>query len=156
MDDHLSKRSQPDVLIWSDTQIALLRAGEFDQLDLEGVIAELELQVQEDKDEVSARLRGLMTNLLKYEFRPHRRLPHWGSLILEHRYEILAILKQMPSLRSQIDRYVALGYHKAVKAAAREAHMPPAIFPQENPYTVDQILDEDFFPGGNDNAVDSA
>lgn len=106
MDDHINNRSEPDALIWSETQIALLRAGQFDQLDLENVIAELELQVQEDKDEVVRRLRSLMTNLLKYEFRPHQRLPHWGSIILEHRYEILGILKQMPSLRLQLNEYV--------------------------------------------------
>jgi hypothetical protein len=156
MDDHLNSRFEPDALIWSEQQIALLRAGKFDQLDLESVIAELKYQVQDDKDEVARRLRVLMTNLLKSEFHPQQRSRRWGSLILEHRYAIQDILEQMPSLRPQIDEYVALGYPKAVKAAARETRMPKAAFPQENPYTVDQILDEDFFPGENDNAVDSA
>ncbi|MYM24040.1 DUF29 family protein [Duganella sp. FT135W] len=82
MDDHLNNRAEPDALIWSETQIGLLRVGQFDQLDLENVIVELELQVQEDKDDVARRLRSLMTNLLKYEFRPQQRLPHWASRIL--------------------------------------------------------------------------
>lgn len=156
MDKHTAKRSEPDALIWSEQQIGLLRAGKYDLLDLESIIAELELQVQADKDEVARRLRSLMTNLLKYEFRPQQRLRPWGSLILEHRYEILAILKQMPSLRPQLDEYMKLGYPKAVKAAARETHMPLSTYPQENPYTLDQLLDEDFFPVENNNAVDTA
>ncbi|WP_432380250.1 hypothetical protein [Duganella sp. P38] len=32
MDDHLNNLYQTDALIWTDTQIALLRAGKYDQL----------------------------------------------------------------------------------------------------------------------------
>lgn len=105
MDNHINKRSEADALIWSEQQVALLRAGRFDQLDLESVIAELEYQVQSDKDEIVRRLRSLITSLLKYEFQPQQRKLRWTSAILEPRHAIERILKQMPSLRLQVDAY---------------------------------------------------
>jgi hypothetical protein len=42
MDDHLNSLYETDALIWTETQVALLRARKFDQLDLENIIAELE------------------------------------------------------------------------------------------------------------------
>jgi len=154
MDDHLSSLYETDSLIWTETQIALLRARKFDQLDLENIIAELEYQVRKDKHSVASHLRGLMMHLLKYQFQPRRRTRSWTSTIIEHRHEILDVLEQMPSLRSQIDEYVARNYPKARKAAAQETRMPLDTFPQENPYTVEQLLDHDFFPAPNEKAAD--
>ncbi len=154
MDDHLSNLYETDALIWTETQIALLRAGKFDQLDLENIISELGYQVRKDKNEVASRLRGLMAHLLKYQFQPERRSRSWANTIDNHREEILGVLQQMPSLRPQLDEYVAYNYPKAIRFAARDTHKSPSAFPQENPYTVEQILDVDFFPGENEKAAD--
>lgn len=153
MDDNFHKA---DALIWSEQQIALLRARQFEQLDLENIIAELAHQVQSDKDEIASRLRRLMTYLLKYQFQPQRRSPSWISKIIEHRHGIVSILAQMPSLRAQIEDYVARIYPKTVAAAARETRTHPTNFPHENPYMLDQLLDHDFFPGETEEAIDSA
>ncbi|NGZ84422.1 DUF29 domain-containing protein [Duganella aceris] len=147
MDDHINSDYETDALIWTNTQIALLRAGKFDQLDLDNVISELEYQVRKDKREVAHRLIGLMTHLLKYKYQPERISASWIRTINGHRLEIAGILTQMPSLRPSLDAYVAKGYAKAVKDAAKETHLPLSTFPKENPFTVDQILDEDFWPG---------
>lgn len=154
MDDHLNSRYETDALIWTETQIALLRAGKFDQLDVENIISELGYQVRKDKNEVASRLRGLMAHLLKYQFQPERRSRSWVSTIIQHRIAILGIFNQMPSLRPQIEEYLAHSYPKAARDAARETKLTRLAFPAENPYTVDQILDEDFFPGENEKAVE--
>ncbi|MYM30538.1 DUF29 family protein [Duganella sp. CY15W] len=154
MDDHLNILYETDALIWTETQIALLRAGQFDQLDLENIISELGYQVRKDKNEVASRLRGLMAHLLKYQFQPERRSRSWANTIDNHREEILGVLRQMPSLRPQLDEYVTYNYAKAVRLAARDTRKSPSAFPAENPYTVEQILDEEFFPGENEKAVE--
>ncbi|MYM73333.1 DUF29 family protein [Duganella sp. FT134W] len=154
MDDHLNNLYETDALIWTETQIALLRAGKFDQLDLENIISELGYQVRKDKNEVASRLRGLIAHLLKYQFQPERRSRSWANTIDNHREAILDVLTQMPSLRPQLDEYIAHNYPKAVRAAARDTRRPRAAFPQKNPYTTEQILDVDFFPGENEKAVE--
>jgi hypothetical protein len=155
MDDHLNSLYEIDALIWTEHQIALLRAGEFDQLDLENIISELGYQVRRDKNEIGSRLCGLMTHLLKYLFQPQRRSHSWTTTINNHRAAIMRRLRKMPSLRSQMDEYVADEYPRAVRNAIHETCLPRSAFPQQNPYTTDQILDEDFFPAPNEKAADS-
>ena len=99
MDDHIKSLYETDALIWTDTQIALLRAGKFDQLDLENIISELGYQVRKDKHEVASRLRGLMAHLLKYQFQPRLRSKSWRRTIQQHREQIEDVLNDMPSLR---------------------------------------------------------
>lgn len=154
MDDHTNSLYETDALIWTETQIALLRAGKFDQLDLENIISELGYQVRKDKNEVASRLRGLMAHLLKYQFQPQRRSRSWSSTINNHREGIASVLRQMPSLRPQLDEYISHNYPRAIRAAMLDTHLPPSAFPLENPYTAAQILDFDFFPGENEKAVD--
>jgi hypothetical protein len=155
MDDHINNAYETDALIWTNTQIALLRAGKFDQLDLNNIISELEYQVRKDKREVAHRLIDLMAHLLKYQYQPQRISTSWTRTIAGHRREIAGILKEMPSLRPAIDGYVAKGYPKAVRDASRETRLPPTKFPQQNPFTVQQILDEDFWPGENEKAAET-
>jgi hypothetical protein len=153
MDDHINSDYETDALIWTNTQITLLRAGKFDQLDLDNIISELEYQVRKDKREVAHRLIGLMAHLLKYQYQPQRISKSWVRTIAGHRREIASILRQMPSLRPAIGDYVADGYVNARKDAARETHLPPSTFPKANPFTVQQILDEDYWPGENEKAA---
>ena len=146
MDDHINSLYETDALIWTNLQVELLRAGKFDQLDVENIISELDGQVKKDKRETAHRLIGLMAHLLKYKFQPQRRSSGWIHTISEHRRSIEGVLQDMPSLRPAIADYIANGYPKAVKDAARETRLPLSAFPNDNPFTIEQILDEDFFP----------
>lgn len=154
MDDHLNSLYEVDALIWTQHQIALLRAGEFDQLDLEHIISELGYQVRRDKNEIESRLRGLMAHLLKYQFQPQRRSHSWTTTIRNHREAIQYLLQKMPSLRPQMEEYVNHAYPGAVRGAVGDTRLPESTFPQENPYTATQILDLKIFPSENEKAAD--
>ena len=156
MDDHINSDYDSDFLVWTTTQVALLRARKFEQLDLENVIEELEAVARRDKREVAHRTEKLLTHLLKCGAQPERISNSWRRTISEQRKQIARILKDMPSLRAQIDHYIADSYPDAIKQAARETHLPVSSFPQQNPYTTAQILDEDFFPEQeNEKAADT-
>jgi len=155
MDDHLDTDYDTDLLLWTNRQVELLRTKKFDLLDLDNIISELEYQVRKDKREVMHRLIGLMTHLLKYKYQPQRISASWTRTIIGHRREVTGILHDMPSLRPAIDDYVANGYPKALRDAIRETRLPGATFPKENPFTVQQILDEDFWPGENEKAAET-
>ena len=154
MDDHLNSRYETDALIWTDTQIALLRAGKFDQLDVENIISELGYQVRKDKREVATRIRRLLHHLLKYQFQPVRICNSWRQTIKTQRNQIEVVLKEMPSLRRMLDEYMAYAYPRAVNDAAEETHLPISVFPVESPYSIEQLLDPNFFPGKNEKAVE--
>ena len=153
MDDHINDLYETDLLLWTGKQVELLRAKKFDQLDIENIIGELEGYVNRDKREVASRLRVLQTHLLKYKFQPRRISTSWISTINEQRSAIESVLSDMPSLRPAIEDYVAQSYSKAAKDASRETRLPPSAFPKANPFTVQQILDEDYWPGENEKAA---
>jgi len=154
MDDHLNSRYETDALIWTDTQIALLRAGKFDQLDVENIISELGYQVRKDKREVATRIRRLLHQLLKYQFQPVRICNSWRQTIRTQRDQNDVVLKGMPSLRRMLDEYAEDAYPKAVRDAAEATHLPISAFPPTIPYTTDQLLDRSFYPGENEKAVE--
>ncbi|MRX07112.1 DUF29 family protein [Pseudoduganella sp. FT25W] len=154
MDDHLANLYDTDALIWTETQIALLRAGKFDQLDVENIISELGYQVRKDKREVASRLHRLIMHLLKYQFQPARICNSWRQTIKTQRNQIAIVLNEMPSLRAMLDEYVVHAYPRALKDAAAETHLPISAFPTEIPYTLNQLLDENFLPGENEKAVE--
>lgn len=155
MDDHLDTNYDTDLLLWTNRQVELLRTKKFDQLDLENLIEELEGNMRRDKREVESRLRVLQKHLLKYKYQPQRISRGWIGTINEQRSEIESALSVMPSLRPTIEDYVAKSYPKAVRETARETRLPPATFPRQNPFTVQQILDEDFWPGENEKAAET-
>jgi hypothetical protein len=154
MDDHINNLYETDTLIWTNTQVDLLRTRKFHQLDVDNIIAELEYQVKNDKRQVAHRLIGLLAHLLKYQFQPERISNSWIHTITEHRRQIEGVLLDMPSLRSAVDDYIMTAYPKAVKDAARETHLPLSAFPTTHPFTKEQILDEDYWPAENDKAAD--
>jgi sugar-specific transcriptional regulator TrmB len=155
MDDQIDTGYDTDLLLWTNKQVELLRAQKFDQLDLENLIEELEGYMRKEKREVDSRLRVLQKHLLKYKYQPQRISRSWISTINEQRSEIELVLSDMPSLRPAIEDYVAKSYPKAVKETQRETRLPPSTFPAANPFTVQQILDEDYWPGENDKAADT-
>ena len=155
MDDHLNTDYDTDLLMWTNKQVELLRAKQFDQLDLENIIEELEGHMRKEKREVDSRLRVLQKHLLKYKYQPQRICSSWISTINEQRSEIELALSDMPSLRPALAGYIAKSYPKAVRHAIQETRLPPSVFPKQNPFTVEQILDEDFWPGENDKAADT-
>ncbi|MFS2004356.1 DUF29 domain-containing protein [Duganella sp. CT11-25] len=155
MDDHLDTDYDADLLLWTSKQVELLRAKQFDLLDLENLIEELEGYMRKEKREVDSRLRVLQKHLLKYKYQPQRISSSWISTINEQRSEIESALSDMPSLRRSVEGYVAKSYPKAVRETIRETRLPPSTFPKQNPFTVQQILDEDYWPGVNDKAADT-
>lgn len=155
MDDHLTTDYDTDLLLWTNKQIALLRAKRFDQLDLKNLIEELEGYMRKEKREVDSRLRVLQKHLLKYKYQPQRISSSWVGTINEQRSEIESALSDMPSLRAAVADYVAKSYPKAVRETIRETRLPPSALPKQNPFTVQQILDENFWPGENDKAAET-
>jgi hypothetical protein len=136
----------PDFLLWIEGQRALLRNKQFDQLDLDTLIGELDAMGGNVRRELKSRLETLMMNLLKCQFQPEPKSRAWLAAVREQRSEIERILEQSPSLGSVIAEYADHVYKPAFERAGAETGIPRAAFPQANPYTKEQLLDPDFVP----------
>ncbi|MES2017889.1 MAG: DUF29 domain-containing protein [Pseudomonadota bacterium] len=129
-----------DFALWIETQLEILRARKFEQLDLDNVIEELADMGKDHRRELRSRLEVLLIHLLKCQFQAEHKSRSWLSTIRAQRSELHSLLAQSPSLKGAVDAYATDAYPAAVERAAIE------IFPSENPFTPTQLLDTTFIP----------
>ncbi len=135
-----------DFFEWTQCNAALLRAGRFDQADIEHLAEEIEDMGKRDRREMVSRLQVLVMHLLKWQAQPEMRSPSWEDTIDTQRDEIALLLQDAPSLRSHVERILPQLYPKAARKAARETRLPNSSFREDCPWTIDQILDPGFLP----------
>lgn len=78
--------------------------------------------------------------------KPCRRTQSWRRTIRTQRIESHDELGDSPSLHPQVPALLQAAYPDARKLAADQTHLPLATFPEVCPWTVEQVLDEDFWP----------
>jgi Domain of unknown function DUF29 len=91
-------------------------------------------------------LRILLAHLLKWQYQVELRSRSWNATIYEQRSQIEERLDRSPSLKHYLLEKIPKAYRQAVKLAAKETGLNEAIFPIECPYTLEQILGEEYYP----------
>jgi Domain of unknown function DUF29 len=70
----------------------------------------------------------------------------WTGAIREQRRQIEKLLKESPSLRPFIGEVLAEAYSDAREDAPEETGLPETEFPDECPFTPDDVLSRSFLP----------
>jgi hypothetical protein len=135
-----------DFAQWTEETASALREGRFEGLDWRHIAEEIESLGATERRALANRLKVLVQHLLKWQRQPGRRSNSWRAATLDQRVQIAAMLEEMPSLQRLIEPYVAKRYRVARLAASGETGLPESAFPPECPYTVEQMLDQDFLP----------
>ncbi len=135
-----------DYGLWLAEQINHLKTHEWEHLDVDNLIEELEALNKSDKRELYSYLVVLLAHLLKWQYQPQNRSGSWESSIDNSRNRIARLFKDRPSLKPYISEILAETYLEAVVWASKETKLEKQIFPLECPYYLEQILDPDFFP----------
>ena len=151
---NLKLEYEQDFHQWIEHHITLLRAGRLNEIDVEHLIEELEGMAGRDRNELLSRLKILIAYLLKWQFQLQQLTEKckefdgrsWQRSIIEQRSEIADQLENIPSLKNHLNELVALAYPKAVKLSVKETQLPLSTFPRDCPYTVEQLLNDDFYP----------
>lgn len=135
-----------DFALWIASQLEILRARKFEQLDLDNVIEELDAMGKNHRRELKSRLEVLLTHLLKCQFQAEHKSRSWLSTLRVQRSELDNLLADSPSLRGHVAEVAAAAYGSALDLAVIQTGLERHTFPHENPYTADQLLDPDFIP----------
>jgi hypothetical protein len=135
-----------DYFLWLEQLVQLLRSQNFAALDLENLIEEIAEMSGSQKQAIESNLEILLMHLLKYQYQPEKRSNSWRYTILEHRRRLHKAFKHSPSLKRHFMQELNECYLGARKLASAETGLAKEIFPVEMPFTVEQILDEDFLP----------
>lgn len=137
---------ETDFYAWSQRQTALLRAEEFEQVDWDNLIEEIESLGKSQRSEVESLLTVIIMHLLKWCYQPGKRSRSWRVTIGTQRIDLADLLSKNPTLRTQLAEFVADRYPNAVKKAALETGLERKHFPAACPWTAAQIMDEEFWP----------
>ena len=134
-----------DYAAWAIEQVALLRAGRLNDVDIANIAEEIEGMVKAEYRSLSSRMRVLIEHLLKWRFQPARRGDSWYTTIDEQRHEIEDILKDSPSLRRKFgdEEWLSRIWQRAQRSAQRRTGID---MPAHWIWTVQQVLDFDFLP----------
>jgi len=141
--EDLSTLYEADETAWLDAMAELIRQGRFDRLDYAHLREYLEDMAKRDRREVKSRLLVLITHMLKWTYQPRKRTRSWRGTILNQRWELGEDVRG-GVLRNHAEEVLRKVYAQAVKQAAAETGLPAKTFPAECPYTLDQLLSEDF------------
>ena len=139
---------EQDFLLWTEEQAAFLRDRNFDQLDIEHLVDEIISMGKSEIRELESRMAVLLAHLIKWAWQPAMRgnSRSWES----QRSKIGRLFKNMPSLRSRISEdnleFWVDVWRDARIAAEKETGINYSVFPEDIPWTKEQILDEYWYP----------
>jgi hypothetical protein len=138
---------ETDFYAWATGQAALLRAGDLSQADVAHIAEEIESMGRSERRALVGLLSVLLLHLLKWQFQPSHRGASWRLSIANARDDLADLLADNPSLRARLDEAVASAWRRARRRAAAETGQPESAFPSVCPWSHEDVLAEDFWPG---------
>ena len=147
---------QQDYNLWLQENIKAIQEKRFNDLDYENLLQELEDMGKAEKNALVSNLKILIAHLLKLKIQydaPEQMKKSWYASIDEHRERVSDALDNIPSLKSYLNEAIEKSYSGARKLAIKEGKRADFgvrkplenEYPQECPFSVEEILDEDFY-----------
>lgn len=137
---------EQDFYTWTHQQSELLRQRQFHQLDLSNLIEEITDLGNRHYDQLESRFIQLIAHLLKWQVQHWRRSNSWRATIRLQRTSIDKLLRRNPGLKSRIDEALIESWNEARDLAIAETDLPDSNFPETCPFSLEQIMNPDFFP----------
>jgi len=145
-------RYDDDFFAWTQHQAAVLRSLPVadNRFDRENVAEEIEALGRSERDTVRSQVRRILEHLLKLEHSPAQ-APRFGWMgsIVDARAALLDRITESlrQDLREVLPRLCRSARRRA-ELSLKQAHEPEAAsaLPSDCPYTLDQILDDDWLP----------
>ncbi|MCJ2543950.1 DUF29 domain-containing protein [Thermostichus vulcanus] len=139
-----------DFYAWIQEQATLLKSGQWDQLDIANLVEEIESLGRQERRELVNRLGILLGHLLKWQFQPQLRGKSWRATITEQRRQIQRLLQDNPSLKPDLSAALQEAYLDGILLVVKETPLSEKDLPTQCPYTFEQAMDPDFYPGHED------
>ena len=145
-----------DFNVWRETIIKKIKQQDFNDIDWEHLLLELEDMGKSEKRSFLSNLTILIAHLLKLTVQadaPEMMKGSWYSSVTEHRFRVEKDLEENPSFKNYLHEVILVAYADAKKLAIKESknaklgvRKPNELeYPLDLPFTLEQLLDEDFY-----------
>ncbi|MBX0312030.1 MAG: DUF29 domain-containing protein [Sulfurihydrogenibium sp.] len=155
--EELKKLYDKDFVLWVEENLKLLKDKQFDLVDWEHLLEEIEDMGNRHLDSVVSFMAVILEHLYKWEnFRENEKMGNsWIRSINNGRIEILRLFDRYPSLRAKSYNEIEYAWKDAVRRLVKWFEDPENIplakkyfgrlptekdFPEKCPYTFEQIL----------------
>ncbi|MCX8000761.1 MAG: DUF29 domain-containing protein, partial [Leptospiraceae bacterium] len=136
----LKKLYEEDENLWLFENAKLLREGKLDLADIEHIAEFLEDMGRRDFREVLSRLKILIMHLLKWMFQKEKRSNSWEVTIFNQRDELNFDFETSKNLENYAKANFEKIYRKSRQMASKETGLPLSKFPEEPPFTFEQVV----------------
>jgi hypothetical protein len=135
-----------DFYAWTQDQAARLRAQKPANLDWQHIAQHVEELGKAELTTIEEDLVVILTQLLKVRHLHERATLGWRTSINQGRHRIADIGRRSPSLRQRPEEILPFKYTIARERAAHDAGLLTDKLPATCPFSIRQILDQDFWP----------
>jgi len=143
----MSHLYEKDYANWAEIMANLLAEKQFDELDIDNLVEEIKDLSKRERDQLISSIRLIIHHLLKWKYQPQKRSRSWQITIERERNNIDLYLEDSPSLRQYLaSEWVNKAHRIARLDAAKETDLN---FPKECPFTIEEILDFNYFPASD-------
>ncbi|CCI13751.1 Genome sequencing data, contig C316 [Microcystis aeruginosa PCC 9806] len=139
---------EEDFVLWTEKTAQLLKRKEFDLVDWENLIEEVECRGKSERQAITSLLTVLIEHLLKlsyWESEKERNARHWLEEIANFRVQLERKVDS-PTLANHLRDTFETAYSDARKTLIRARIVDKNAIPLESIFTLQQVLDGDWFP----------
>jgi hypothetical protein len=131
---------------WLAQTTQLLREHRWQEIDITHLIEEVENLGKSERRGITSQLTRLLLHLLKWQHQPQRRSDSWLDSITDARTQIELAIEDSPSLKNYPTEQLKESYQRARRQAAKQTSLEISVFPVVCPYSIEQVLAEDWLP----------
>lgn len=135
-----------DTYSWAMQQADALRRRSANEVDWDNVAEEIESVGKSEARELESRYIVLLTHLLKWLYQPAGRSRSWEASIRVQRASLARVMETNPGLKPRRDELFGAAYRIARLEASGETELPLEAFPETNPFTLAEAMDEGSWP----------
>jgi len=143
------KLYETDYHLWVLETVKQLQNGDLEAIDWDNLIDEVLDLSKREKRQIESLLIKLFEHLLIWQFWQSERNAnrgHWEREITNLRLQILRQLEDSPSLKNRLENRFKQCYQDGRKLASKHSQLPRNTFPEKPIASLDQVLDENWFP----------
>lgn len=139
---------EQDYYLWIKKTLNQLKQGDLEHLDWEHLIEEIESLGNEQRHKVDSYLIQLLLHLLLYQYWEQEKdyCARGGENEIDNFRLQLDLLFESKTLYNYFVQRIDVIYPKARQQAIRKTKLSASTFPENCPYTLEQILDPEYLP----------
>ena len=133
---------ETDAIAWAEQQKHYLKSGQYEKLDIEHLLEDLDDVGNSNKNALESYFKVLICHLLKWRHQPSQRSYSWVGSINNSRRSIEKIIKKNPSLKNYLQTAFEEEWDNARKWALDEMGMKSNAIPNFCPFNLHYAMHE--------------